>query len=338
MPHHARPVFVTGFPRSGTTLLQRLIGSHPNIAAAPEIHFFSRIHDFTELWGDLSVDANLRRVVRELCRPPAMLSSPIFDEDAVFSHVAGTARTYRDLLAGLMAVAAEQAGKPRWSEKTPAQEAGRIWALFPEAQVVHIVRDVRDVICSVRAAPWVHPTARTADIAVEWARFTLATIQSGTERGPEQYLTVRYEDVARAPEPVMRTVFAFLGEDFSGIALDPTDQSLVPEAAWWMHRALEPIRAAPQMQWARELSRSDQALAWAAARNVLVGLGYPPQRRRTAIAGALLLGPTGVRRRWTRWKLEGRTRTPEARYAHFTSYVDRQLRRAGMAGVSDPRG
>jgi hypothetical protein len=327
-------VFVTGFPRSGTTLLQRLIGSHPNIAAAPEIHFFSRIHDFADYWGDLSDDSTLRRVVHELCDLPDLVAPTTFDEDAVFARVAPTGRTYRDLLGGLMALIAEDGGKPRWSEKTPAQQAGRIWHLFPEAQVVHIVRDVRDVICSVRAAPWTHPTARTADIAVEWARFTVDTIQTGAGKGPEHYSMVRYEDLTRAPEAVMRSVFSFLGEDFSPSMLEGGgwSRSLMGEANWWQARAREAVQSGPDQAWRANLSTADQARAWAAARHVLTGLGYPAQRRSLGAAGSVLLVAPDLRRRWRTWSVGRRTRTPEGRRRVFVDYVDRQLGRAAAAG------
>jgi hypothetical protein len=327
------PVFVAGFPRSGTTLLQSLIACHPRIASAPEIHFFSRIYDFGPLWGDLSVDANLRRVVEEMCRLPELLSSDAFDESAVLARAAGTARTYRDLLDAIMTVAAERAGKPRWCEKTPEQRPARIWHLFPEAQVVHVVRDLRDVIGSVGAAPWVHSSARASDIALDWAAFTAAAKHEGLEAGPERFLEIRYEDLARAPRAVMRIVFSFLGEDPDRALIDDpaARRAAIAPGAWWQQRSSDRVEPGQARPWHATLSRFDQARAWAAGGALLTGMGYPPQRRVLAWAGGPLVAGARVRRSWTGWRYSRRARTPERRYQVLADYVQRQMDRAGAA-------
>lgn len=52
-PMSDAPIFVVGFPRSGTTLAQSLIGAHPRIAAPLEMHYFSRVVMHRSCWGDL---------------------------------------------------------------------------------------------------------------------------------------------------------------------------------------------------------------------------------------------------------------------------------------------
>jgi hypothetical protein len=91
-----RPIFVVGFQRSGTTLLQALLGAHPRIAAPPEVHFFQRIHALATVWGDLSEDASLRRVVEALLNPPVPLYDEAgFDADRLFESLKDGPRTYR---------------------------------------------------------------------------------------------------------------------------------------------------------------------------------------------------------------------------------------------------
>ena len=64
-----RPIFVVGFQRSGTTLLQSLLGAHPRIAAPPEMHFVFRVAALADYFGDLADDDNLARALHETINP-----------------------------------------------------------------------------------------------------------------------------------------------------------------------------------------------------------------------------------------------------------------------------
>src|SRR4051794_20410563 len=141
------PIFVVGFPRSGTTLLQSLLGAHPRIAAPPEIHFGTRIVGFAAYWGALNDDAGLNRVA-EATLDSRRLVHAGFDVDRVFERARTGPRTYAGVLDAVMTDFAERHGKQRWSEKTPHQSASDIWLHFPEAQVLHIVRDPRPTAVS----------------------------------------------------------------------------------------------------------------------------------------------------------------------------------------------
>src|SRR3954454_16973808 len=109
-----RPIFVVGFQRSGTTLLQGLLGAHQRIAAPPELHFILRVAYFADYFGDLADDGNLRRALHEALNPPvAILTECGFDEDALFERAAAGPRTYAGLFATLMDDYADRNGKPR---------------------------------------------------------------------------------------------------------------------------------------------------------------------------------------------------------------------------------
>jgi hypothetical protein len=63
------PIFVVGAPQSGTTLLQRMLRSHPRISSPTgESHFFIPLYRNRERYGDLREKANLRRVLEEMYR------------------------------------------------------------------------------------------------------------------------------------------------------------------------------------------------------------------------------------------------------------------------------
>src|SRR3954454_2034225 len=93
----AAPIFVVGFPRSGTTLTQSLIGAHPRIAAPPEMRYFGRIVRRAAQWGDLTDDANLRTVIEATVNSPRFADCG-FDVDRIFALAAPTDRSYGAVL------------------------------------------------------------------------------------------------------------------------------------------------------------------------------------------------------------------------------------------------
>ena len=126
-------------------------------------------------------------------------------------------------MASFFDLAASRRGKSRWAEKTPlnVRHLGWIYRHFPNARFIHVIRDGRDVACSLRS----HPVRRFVDGA--WAsvpqnRSVASCIQQWLTltgegmgwRADPRYLEVRYEDLVRDPEATMRRVMAFVGEPF----------------------------------------------------------------------------------------------------------------------------
>jgi hypothetical protein len=105
------------------------------------------------------------------------------------------------------------AGKDRWAEKTPQNIRHLAWILerFPDAVVVHIVRDGRDVVCSMREHPdwrWVGGSWQKAlrpRPLTRYAQRWLADTAAGMAwRADPRYVEIRYEDLVAEPVAVMR--------------------------------------------------------------------------------------------------------------------------------------
>jgi hypothetical protein len=284
-----RPIFVVGFQRSGTTLLQSLLGAHPRIAAPPEVHFFFRIYGLRDYWGDLHDDDNAKRVVQELVNAPfGMLDGCGFDDQALTRTFLGTDRSYGALLRTLLDDFAARQGKPRWSEKTPQQRPALIWSVVPDAQVVHIVRDPREVVASAVRA-WPHDTPPWA-IAERLGGFTRAAREDGVAAPDDSYLLVHYEDLAMSPESVLGDVCAFLGEEFDERMTKPAAEratALGQSGPAWQAEAVAAVRP-PRRQWDQRLSVPQRALVSAAVQDTVTQLGYPRVSRRWTLAAAAL--------------------------------------------------
>ena len=333
------PIFVVGFQRSGTTLLQSMLGAHPAIAAPPETYFVFRIAALRAYYGDLSDDDNLRRVLHDTIHPPLPLLAGLgLDEGRLFEVACTRSRDYATVLDVVMSEIAHQWGKRRWSDKSPGQPAHAVLAMFPHAQVVHIVRDPRDVIASSLETPWTSGSAR--QIARQWRHFTLACLRTGVESGPRRYLMVRYEDLTREPEVVLRRICHFLDEAFHPHMLDPEERrqsgTVTAAAAPWQARALNPVTSDRQGRYARVLTPWQRASVASVVRGELAALGYEPARSRTVAVGAVVNAaravedlPGIVRRARLR-----RDFTPARHYEE----VQRFLRRGRQATEDGERG
>lgn len=188
------PVFIVGCQRSGTTLLRLMLDSHPEISCGPETRFLADLGRITGAeWDRFSLYG--------------------FPKEYWY-------RRFADLFGGFQQDYAAARGKRRWADKTPmyALHIDLIDAVFPDAQVVHVIRDPRDVVTSHRER-FGYWSAMKA--VVKWPRYVEHARLLGTRLGTDRYHEVRYEALVRDPEPTMRALLAFLDESWSAAVLDP---------------------------------------------------------------------------------------------------------------------
>ncbi|MGH3023388.1 MAG: sulfotransferase family protein, partial [Gaiellaceae bacterium] len=148
-----RPVFVGGCPRSGTTMLRLMLNSHPDLAVPHETRFLIPIWDRRATFGDLSNPKNRRRIARWIAaRPKARLYRLGVKRDELISVLEAAPPTLGSVLGAPFALYAERQGKARWGDKRPShvQQLHAIFAMFPDAQFVNVVRDPRATVTSVR--------------------------------------------------------------------------------------------------------------------------------------------------------------------------------------------
>lgn len=237
-------IFVVGAPRSGTSLLRRLISSHPALYISPEL----RIMELLLIAGVISTHGQL--VEPASVNQAGLLRGRRFVEQLAKHQLA-------------------EKGKRRIGDKYPpyALSVPQLDKLFPGAQFIHIIRDGRDVVSSLartrttnrgwRRAPTVPPTA---ELVRDWVGFVSKARKDGRALSSRRYHELRYEQLLADPAPVMRRLLAFLGEPLTADVL----------------RGAGEIR--PGRSWRETLSPAD----WLAfhrdpsAESLLAELGYPP--------------------------------------------------------------
>ena len=152
-----RPIVVLGCPRSGTTLLQVALHSHPRIAVPPETRLLVAAYRARLSFGDLRDPAArdrfadwvlARRAVRDLGVPKRELRR----------RVQAAPPTLGSALAAVLRAYADRFDKPRWGDKRPGyyRDVAAVRRLLPTAQFVHLVRDPRACVASLSQVPWWH--------------------------------------------------------------------------------------------------------------------------------------------------------------------------------------
>lgn len=214
-PDPERLFFIVGTGRCGSTLLQAMLTSHPNLYIPPELRYFGR-HEpgvrFSDPLRDEHVEAYLA-----LCQRDIWWEDMGMDVAAFQEAVRGGLRTSRGIYLWILGDVATRRGnrKPRCGEKTPyyATFVEHIAELFPGARFIHLYRDPRDVTASYLEQYWVQggTALRVANYLLHVFRRTERAAQ---QLGPERFCTVKYENLVASPEPELRRLCGFLGEDY----------------------------------------------------------------------------------------------------------------------------
>jgi hypothetical protein len=220
--------FIFGYPRSGTTLLMRLVSLHPQVHCNREAHFFTRSEDATRVFTDHEICQWLERRSNRWTAGQGL-------ETALVRLVADH----------IMEREARRLGKSVVGDKTPNGNGGqaveRLHAVYPDARLIYIVRDGRDAAISHRFQHFIdhpqylskadmrirqdfaldsHPylekerslfTHRAiSEEALAWCKNVHDTHCLGQELFGDRYFSLRYEDLLADAITNMRNVWAFL--------------------------------------------------------------------------------------------------------------------------------
>lgn len=248
----AAPIVIGGCGRSGTTLLSTMLNRHPDVTCGPESTvFLGRVTDPFE-------------IARRYGLPPHKVE-----------QMQRQSRSQAEFIDLFRTACLAATGRRVWAEKTP-ENVRRLCFLFrhfPRAQFVHIVRDGRDVACSLRQQPWMKlPGDRFSLAALEaCAMYWLARVGLGQACQPDwRFIEVRYEDLVRDPEHELRRLLRALGLRWHPSVLDTPQAADVPEHG--------PIYSTAVGRWRHELSIGETNAVVRHAGTMLAALGYEPAR------------------------------------------------------------
>ncbi|MGP1310859.1 MAG: sulfotransferase family protein [Phycisphaerales bacterium] len=282
--------FIVGCGRSGTTFLQSVILSHPDVAIPPETKFASKFPAYTPGLRDLtnaSAFAKALDVVVEDQRRKGVA----FDE-ARFRELAHAApRTWDGVFLAVLTAFADRENRPRAGEKSPAHTplVGRLSESFPHAKFVHLLRDPRAVMLSRVRAGF---TAGALGTEIpRWKEAADMHRDHADRLGPSRYHLLRYEDLVTDLEPTVRSLCAFLDLDMRPEMLEPhkrQKKGFNPNSKDWMQNTLKPVFTGSIDKWRSDLTTSQIALIEHALADDMRAMGYEPTGASTAAPGLKL--------------------------------------------------
>ncbi|MGZ4595700.1 MAG: sulfotransferase family protein [Actinomycetes bacterium] len=270
-----RPIFVVGCPRSGTTMLGLMIHAHPRLAMPPESRFLIKTWRRRHAFGDLQTDEQRTALADEITRPGSMITELGFRKQQLVDAILDAPPTIGSALGAVFQEYAKAHGKARWGDKRPIyfQEVDVLRRLFPDAQFIHVIRDGRANVESLKRMPWFPHSNVSAMSLWSWAE---TCMRRNLKRLPaDTYHTIRYETLVSDPKPVLQEMCAFLGEDFHEAMLEPhkvTD--IIPERKVWHANLKQGINVDRIEAWREGLEPWEIGLMETVLRRKLTRYGY----------------------------------------------------------------
>ena len=271
------PVFLLGNPRSGTTLLRLMLTSHPQIAIPPECGFALWLQPAWQSWDaqDARKPERIRQFTEAVCHSRKFETWGM-DISCLEKHIQDMAPDTYSALVACVYGAWAKVHVPDfqcWGDKNNyyIQHIPELLALYPQARMLHIVRDGRDVACSYLELPTqsssIYAPRLSRDpyqIGQEWQQNVTTVLQQLSRLPEEQKMQVRYEDILESPQTVLTGIAQWLGLGFHPDMLSYHEknrrQTLEPtEFLEWKARTLEPLDSRRAGRWKHTLSQDDQS-------------------------------------------------------------------------------
>ncbi len=210
------PVFVLGCGRSGTKMLYHTLLSAGGFAV---YHAESNAFNLIGLrFGNLAQLKNRRALLDHWLRSKLFYRSGLTREE-IEPRILGECHSAADFLRILMETIAHKQGVERWAECTPLHllYLPTIKKLFPDALIVHIIRDGRDVTVSLNRIGWIKPLPWDKKRGLlAPAIFWRWIVGRGRKYGRSMagdYMEVHYEDVVQKPRETLGRLGAFIDHD-----------------------------------------------------------------------------------------------------------------------------
>jgi hypothetical protein len=277
-----------------------------------ETHVFNMLET---AYGDLSSAANKRKLMQ------AWLSSKLFqvsglDADEIEARVMAECSNGGDFLRLVMGRIAQNQKVKRWADCTPDHllYLRRIKETMPEALIVHIIRDGRDVALSMEKQGWIRPLPgdsdqRLAVSALYWEWIVNRGRQTGAALGTD-YCEVRFENLIREPRSVLGTLSAFLDHDLDYERIRHAGIGSVQEPNSSFQNGASGEDFNPLERW-KTLTQQDLMRLDCLIGETLGDLGYPVGTDRLSKSEeAALRGMRARYRRFFDFKFWLKTRTP----------------------------
>ena len=207
-----KPIFIGGMYKSGTSLLRAMLGLHPDVFSGLETYWFDLI------WNNLESQKTRDRL--------NWIKDFYSTDDDVFRLIIESSNSSESFLDQFMTYHATLHGKTRWLEKTPGNicYSERIFSHWPDAKIIHIIRDPRDIFSSLKIAKkW----DTIEDFFDRWAYIFHETkkIHNSYKYNSSSYKEIRYEDLILKTKSTLTDICDYIEVDFKDSLSEFSGQS-----------------------------------------------------------------------------------------------------------------
>ncbi len=289
------PVFVLGCGRSGTKLLYHTLLSAGGFAV---YHAESNAFNLIGLrFGSLSNPKNRRTLLDHWLNSKLFYRSGLTREE-IEPKILKDCHNAGDFLRILMETIARKQGVERWAESTPLHllYLPLIKKLFPDALIVDIIRDGRDVTVSLNRIGWIKPLPwdkkRALLVPAIFWRWIVSKGRKYGRNMPGDYIEVHFEDVVQKPRETLARLGEFIDHDLNYDRIQQNAQGTLRDPNSSFRGDGQEKEANPIERWKALLSPAEVAQVESLIGNLLHETGYelasPEAARRRTLPISLM--------------------------------------------------
>ena len=250
-----KPVFIVGNPRSGTTLLATLLSRNSEFSMPSETQFMCKV-----LPCGTELNTNKKKhyfMVEELFSYYRIHDLKI-DKDEFLCFFRNYTSSYKDLFRALLEYYAIKENKKYIGEKSPIHllYVPLIMKWYPDAKVICIIRDGRDVVQSLKKVPWGHDSLLR--YCADW-NYSSMLIRKYKNQYGDSVRIIKYDDIVKTPAQSLDQLCGFIGITFEPEMLNTTKSTKVV-AEWesgWKEKATSEIDVSRLEAWRNSVVDND---------------------------------------------------------------------------------
>ena len=286
--------FIVGNSRSGTTLVARILKSHPEIHVLNETHFMEEFVSERERFGELTTQ-EIKTVINRLLviqkkdyyRKHEYEEYPDESEQIFSLFEAEESKSFANLILAFFNCQAKKFGCKIIGDQTPRHVfyISELGKMFPDAKFIHMIRDPRAILLSqkkkwqaglrlkqprfevIRTFLNYHPVT-TSFI---WKKAINAGLTPYQQLPRDRILTIKFEDLVRDPEYLTKRICDFLKIEFNCNMLNVTVELSATKA----FEGKRGIQKAIAERWKTDLPKTEVYICEQINRALMNDLGYP---------------------------------------------------------------
>jgi hypothetical protein len=221
---------IYGSPRSGTTLLATTLNLHDDILIPPETDF---IVPAAQVFKAISNPVPGKRLISLLITStPRFIHSigKFLSEEEISEIIDKSEYSFGSMIDDIYSAIADKTSKKLAGDKSPndinfVAAFNNIGLFRKNTKIIHIVRDVRDVMLSIHKAGWTRPGFQK-NIPRNWEKANITLHNIFKDAGNDRYFLVKYENLVADPASILKRIISFLGLPFQDKMLDHSMRGL----------------------------------------------------------------------------------------------------------------